>query len=340
MNINPNNINPKFYPYLLGHPSCPVNIKQDIDQIFQQPLKPLKSDYIFDAGQWILKLGRTDGLLTTEDTHLYRVRKAEKIRVYIHNHNLENALVVPHKYLYWHPQEQQFYVVSEKLDLSDEVATPRDLNTENAFKATALLGVEGQVQALDQGKPQRELTPDQAEALAQLSIQAGYTDLTYNNMFFTKDGKVAIIDTEPVKRGLKKMVANNKIAYLLADKRAWLAQQSIAGIAKLKSSCHDLIALRKVEKVERGHVLWNITILVGKIALSVLIIASLPTALALLPIGATAVTALKATLIAVVALKILLNTVLIASIYKMWCTSHNGLQGLQQIGQLEMQAFI
>src|SRR5687768_4774763 len=93
-----NNFSPKFQPFLIGSPTCPAKIKDEIDTIFKQPLKPLKSNYIFDAGKWILKLGRTNGI-TTPDTHLYRVRKAEKIRSYIHQNNLDAHIAVPRKYL-------------------------------------------------------------------------------------------------------------------------------------------------------------------------------------------------------------------------------------------------
>ncbi len=213
--INMSNLSPKFQPFLIGSPKCPAKIKDEIDTIFQQPLTSLKSNYILDAGKWILKLGRTDGLHTTPDTHLYRVRKAEKIRTYIQQNNLEAHIAVPTKYLYWNTAQNQFYVVAEKMDLSSEVGMPTSGEVEANFKAGASFG--GQLQALANNAPKRSLTPPQAKALAELSV-LGYTDLSYNNLYFTQDGKVAIIDTEPLKRSLKKMSKSSFFFFLFGDK--------------------------------------------------------------------------------------------------------------------------
>ncbi len=119
--ITPQNLPKKFFSYLIGNPSCNrPSLKEEINQLFQgKPLLSLKGDYILEEGNWVLKLPRKDGLLTTPDTHLYRVRKAEKVRQYIEKNGLQQHLAVPQKYLYWH--ERQFYVVCEKLQLSENV---------------------------------------------------------------------------------------------------------------------------------------------------------------------------------------------------------------------------
>ena len=54
--ITMNNLPNKFHPFLLGHPSCSANCKNEIDAIFNAPLIPLKGNYIFDAGNWVLSL--------------------------------------------------------------------------------------------------------------------------------------------------------------------------------------------------------------------------------------------------------------------------------------------
>ena len=268
-----NTLPAKFQPFLIGSPTClcPADLKEKIDSLFIQGSATQLKEHIFETKDWVLKLGRQDGLLTTPDTHLYRVRKAEKIRTYVQQNHLENAIAVPKKYLYWCEQENRFYVVAEKMALSKEVAAPKSQEMEAAFKGfyatEAGQLAAGQIKALAENAPKRSLTPDQAKALAELSI-LGYTDLTYNNLYFTQDGKIAIIDTEPQKRALKKKKLSNFIdSFFMVDKGFLLSMQSIAGIAKLKLYIDDQTALSNVEKVEKNHVLWRIAILITKISI-------------------------------------------------------------------------
>lgn len=329
-----NNLPSKFQPFLIGSPNCSANIKNEIDTIFQQPLEPLKSNYIFDAGKWVLKLGRTDGLNTTPDTHLYRVRKAEKIRTFIHQNNLDDHIAVSKKLIYLNTSQNQFYVVAEKMDLSSEVATPSSVENETALKSLSSLG--GQVQALANNAPKRSLTPIQAKTLAELSV-LGSTDLSFNNLYFTRDGKVAIIDTEPQKRSLKKTVMKSLFFVLFGDKGALLSQQSLAGIAKLKIYVDNPIALKAVQRVERNHVLWSISKLITKFAVVTLAIYFSPGIKKLVPIAAVATT-LKVSFIAVAVLKSIFLTTNIVSIYMVWHLSFQGLQGIGQIGNMEMNS--
>ena len=329
------NLPPKFQSFLIGSPTCPAKIKDEIDTLFQQPLKPLK-DHIFDAGKWVLKLGRTDGLDTTPDTHLYRVRKAEKIRSYIHKNNLDAHIAVPRKYLYWNTTQEQFYVVAEKMNLSPEVPTPASLDMEAVFKEGASYG--GQMQALADNAPRRSLTSAQAKALAELSV-LGYTDLSYNNLYFTQDGKVAIIDTEPLKRSLKKMVKSGFIFFLFGDKGSLLSQQSIAGIAKLKLYIDNPTALQAVQRVEKNHALWRIAQLITKISVVTLAIYFTPTITALIPIAVVAMT-LKVSFIAVAVLKNISLTFDALEVYRIWTFSCLGPQGVVHIATMEKREML
>lgn len=332
MNITMDSLPHKFYPFLLGHPSCPSKIKEEIDKVFEKPLVPLKSNYIFDAGKYVLKLERTDGSLTTPDTHMYRVRKAEKIRKYIVKNHLENQLMVPEKFLYWRETDRKFYVISEKVCLSDEVAKLVSDSVEILYKQGGqTLG--GQIAALAANKPKRNLTPEQAKGLAELSV-LGYTDLTYNNAYFTLDGKVAIIDTEPIKRSLKKIMFKNKFTWM-GDKGALLSQQTISGIAKLKLYCADEKALREVETVEKKHVVWSIAKLVGKIALVCLAISFVPSVAALLPIGGILATSLSAFVITVLVVKTVSLVACAGGVAYVWKLSHDGVQGVVKIFSME-----
>jgi hypothetical protein len=342
MNTTIENLYPKFYPYLLGHKNCTATFKSEIDALFEKGTLPFLKEAgprrnIFDGGKYILKLGRTDPQITTPDTHLYRIRKAVKIQNYIQSNGLEKHIIVSKKYLYWHDKERRFYVVCEKVPLSEEVAQPATLVYEEELKKVGHLG--GQLQKLSQGKSRRALTPIQAKALAELSL-LGHTDLSYNNLYFTPDGRVAIIDTEPLKRVLKKSVAKRTIGSWLVDKTSLLAQQSIAGIAKLKIYCSDSIALREVEKVERKHALKHIAILVGKIALCCLVIYMTPQAVSLLPVGFAAMKVIKITIIACTAIKTTFLTLNAISVYFVWKWSCQGADGIFEIVQAEMRGQI
>lgn len=334
--VNRDNLPSKFHPYLLGHPSCPSNqLKDEIDQICAGSLTPLKGDYISMAGRWVFKLQRGDGIATTPDTHIYRIRKAEKIRNYILQNHLESHLMVPKKFLYWHQVSQKFYVISEKVNLSPEVAEPESDEVEDIWKAGAVLGG-GQCAALAEDKPKRALTAQQAKALAELSTM-GYTDLSYNNLYFTTDGRIAIIDTEPQKRFLKKAVAKNIIPYLLIDKSSLLAQQAISGTAKLKLYCSEEAARLEVRKVESKHALWNIAKLISKIALLGLALYFATNAIVLLPIAAVIATSLKVAVIAIAAIKMTYLTLNALYILMLLGLSQKHLEGIKIIETMERQ---
>ncbi|MFY7842955.1 MAG: hypothetical protein ACOVOR_02960 [Rhabdochlamydiaceae bacterium] len=255
--ITINNLPLKFRPFLLGSPSCSANIKPEIDAIFQKDLKPLEkafSSYIFDGGNYVIK-DMTQGpryLITDAfgeepstsiDTHLYRVKKAEKIRTYIQKNNLGDHLVVPKKYIYWHEQKEQFYIIAEKINLS-----------ESNYGVDTL---------------RQQLTPIQAKTLTQLSAN-GYIDLSYNKFKLTQDGKVALINTQPLKRFAEKAETSRSLSFLLSfiDRTALLTRLSIAGIAKLKTGIVNPNVLKEVKNVERNHVLCTLIQLIGNLFLA------------------------------------------------------------------------
>lgn len=322
----------KFHPNLLGHAKC-IATPQEVAEIktaFSNK-KDIKKSYIFDGGKWIFKLPRNDGLFTTPDTHIYRIRKAEKILACLKKHHLSDLFRVPKKFLY--QDGTTFYVVCEKLDLSNEVAKPKSAEIEKALiDAAETLG--GQGSALRNQQPHRALTPDQARGLAELSF-IGYTDLNYNNLFYTKKGEVAILDTEPVKRALKKKAAI--FLKILGTKDAALVEQSLAGTAKLKLYCSDPEAVKQVEKVERKHVLWGMAKQITKIALACLLIWYTPTILSLLSFKGLLFTSLKIAIITASSIRLTFHLLRILSIYIIWHLSHQGLEGVGMISQLEQK---
>ncbi len=328
------NLPTKLRRFLIGDLTCdcPSKLKDTIDAKFQQEsLTPLKSTYIWDGGEYVIKGQNADGRLTTADTHLYRVLKAEKIRSYLNKNDLNKYVAVPKKFIYFHEKEKKFYVVAEKMNLSREVAKPASTEIAYNFKQDNLSG--GQAKALHDGAEQRSLTSIQAKTLAELSI-LGYTALSYNNLYFTQEGKVAIIDTEPKKRRLKKAFNSSYFWFLFGDKGALLSQQSIAGIAKLKLYTDNPFALKAIQKVERTHVLWRMATLIAKIFAVTLVIYFTPTIMALIPIATLAVT-LKVSLIAVAVLKNLFLILNILSVYQIWNYSYEDMPGFIEIYNLE-----
>lgn len=335
MSLSINNLPRKFYPHLLGHALCPATYKNEIDAAFQQPLKPLAQNlqegqyavrpYIFDAGKWFLKLNRTD-VVMRPDTVLYRIRKAAKIEKFIVDNHLENQFVVPKKHLYWNEQEKRFYVVSEKLQLSNEVAEPMNAEIEQAFKEHGPLA-HGQMESLADGAPKRSITPEQAASLARMCLEVGYTDLSYNNLYFNQNGKIAIIDTEPVKRTLKKTTFGHWMFRCgLGDKTWFSAEQAFSGLSKLKFYCSNPLAMKAVERIEKNHGLWNVAKLTSKIAIVCLMIYVAPSVVG----NAALLTVVKIGLYSKGALLAMNNLSLLLNVY--W--SRQGVPGWVKIIQL------
>jgi hypothetical protein len=320
LNTTPSDLNPKFYPYLIGRSECqaPDNYQPKLKEIFSRELTPYSQrDYIFVEDDWFLKLPRRK-FPTTPDTHLYRVRKAEKIRRYIENRDLSEHFVVPKKYLYWH--FNQFYVVAEKLELSDEEATMKGTN--HNFSDPK------------RGEPcsasstaTRALSVAQATGLAELAIYTGLTDLSYNNCHFTPDGKIAIVDTEPLGRVVKEWAKRT----FFEDLQAIKALQVVGGMAKLKTYCSNPEALIAVQKIERRYALSNLARLVCKIAMASLALVIFPYIIGYAPFGLVATSSLKFLAVSIAALKTIYLINSTVELYDRWWLSTQKKAGLQII---------
>lgn len=334
MTINPSTLPSKFHPFLIGHAKCAFKGEEEIDQLSRSDqLKQIKNN-VFDAGKWIVKGERADGLLMAPDTHIYRVRKAEKIRKFITENHLEEEFIVPQKYIYWSKELSKFYVISEKLELRDAVAEPADAEIEAFFKTCSVAG--GQFLNLANGKQKITLSDSQARTLAQLAF-LGYTDLTYNNMHFTKDGKIAIIDTEPLKRLFKKQL-KTVLNQLFGERLSVVTQQAITGTAKLKLYSTDS-AKKEIEKVETKNVIRAVAILVSKLAVAVLALYFAPSLIAVAPLGMVkplAVFAVKTLCVA----RILTLFMHIFSVVTLWKLSDGTLEGVKKIANCELQGVI
>lgn len=129
---------------------------------------------------WIVKGIRTDdqGPNMTVDTHIYRVRRALRIAKIIEKCAF-TKVVVPHKYLY--QNQGQWYVIAEKLPLDPILSL-----------------------SIEEKKNRKYLSVEQTKELAVICFEAGLLDVDGNNLRILADGRIAIIDTEPIDRKKRK----------------------------------------------------------------------------------------------------------------------------------------
>jgi len=221
----------KFFSHFV-----PLELQTEVNQAFGEVFKKYSREErwsnIFDIGEWFVK--RNNRIIHHFGENLYRVRKAKKIREYIIRNELTKHFIIPEKYICWIEIQQEFCVISKKIPLSQEI-------------------------------PARELTPIQARSLAELSL-LGYS-LDYKNLHFTPGGKVAIIDTKPKKRGIKKIDV-----FHLRDRDSLITRQMLLEVAELKLYCHNPDALQAIEEVANKCVAKTIVKLIQKIAFASLVI--------------------------------------------------------------------
>lgn len=178
---------------------------------------------------------------------------------------------MPTKLIIKKPNESglsSYIIVAERLNLSNEVVKPGESMQK---ELDSLTNPEGQVDAYKKGHAQRELSLIQAKALAHLAF-LGYTDQTYNNVFFTPKGQVAILDTEPMHRCWKKkekqffniykiqnikdfilrLLFNNWLGGRLTYNETHEYGRKLSAINYLKSYC-TLQVKQEVEKIEKNY---------------------------------------------------------------------------------------
>lgn len=329
-NLTINNLPKKFLPHLLGAAPSTTPIKEEIDKIFERGtlnIANTKCPHVMNANKWQIKGQK--GVLT-DDSNLYRIRKAERIRNYINKDpKLKDEFIVPKKYLYWNESQKKFFVISETVELSSDVVKPssemRDKYIQYAYSS-------GQCKALAQGNRERAITPRQAHALAEMAFKFKYNDLHYNNMYFAKDGKIAILDTEPVKRQtIKKLKHFTYFPSWLWDLSSLPTQQGLSGTAKLKMQCSDPKAIAEIQKVERKYVLQDIAKTTIKVAAAIFVIYNLPAAAALLPIAGAFQIVMKMTLITFISIRSLTSLYETYSVKHLWDVSYKGKTGLDII---------
>lgn len=128
---------------------------------------------------YIIKGDRYSYRCEVPTTHIYRLRKALRLQKIIEKYHFESEIKIPTKYLY--RAGNKWYVVVEKLDVNENVNISRECASFSRQKY-------------------RPLTDKQVQALACLCFEGKMNDLGEHNVLILNDGKLAIIDTEPLDR--------------------------------------------------------------------------------------------------------------------------------------------
>ena len=200
-----------------------------LDVLFQYSSKP---QYVFTADkvnflkateyslvvqlpgfpQWIVKFlpqkyTKKVGLFTSQ-RNIGRIKVAENMKSCIQAHNLEE-IILPNKYLYHIPgrskklDDKNYLVIAQAMDLVDD-------ETNRACW--------------------RNLTAKQEEEIKTIIKTVGYHDILLENIYFTPEGKIVFIDTEP--RYSIKLLLSMPVFRTLRINR--LAQKGLSNLAALK----------------------------------------------------------------------------------------------------------
>jgi hypothetical protein len=201
---------------------------------------------------YFIKTQRKDHFIdkTTPDTHLYRVRKANKIRKAAEKYGFSHLIAVPTKWVY--KGKQEWIVLSEELPLSK-----RELKPYTSYAHTSNTSYD-------------ELTPEQARALSILAFETNLNDLGSHNLAFTEDRRVAIVDTEPWDRRITKDfsgVLGNRFPF---DHEVLRVSRALDGTLRLKRCCSNPAAVREIMAVEKEYYKKTMIKAVMRLALGVL----------------------------------------------------------------------
>lgn len=280
--ITPANIKSKFYPSIINRADFEDQaLKRRVEEAFaaanlnKTPLSPFKP-YVYEVAGlegYVIKEDRTDqnGEHVSKDTNIYRVRKANKIQRIIDEYNLGQFIEVPQKYLYYH--DNKWLVIAKKLNLSNEppqinrtfweeiIPQMRDDNgVITARKQRMRRGLTAEARAI---------TSEQAKAITTIAFEAGLTDLTFENMYFSREGKIAIIDSEPIKRYFIKHVSSGWLA-IFSDKGLVKLTQGSLGLAKLRLSIDNQDVVNSINETENYYLTVSAVKSIAKIAFLVI----------------------------------------------------------------------
>lgn len=204
---------------------------------------PNLPNYIIKGG------GRTDLInCCAADQHIYRVRTATRIQKII-DKNKYTDIIVPKKYL--HQYKNKWFVIAEKLDIDHSICLDtiftRRRDVDNCWKA------EMNGQPIPQKRFQK-LSQEQARKLVHLIYDGHLLDPKAENFLFTKDGKIALIDTEPLMRNERKKI---KGFWWLPGSKTILKQQlryisAACSSEVLRKDCADNDSIAMMQSIDNS----------------------------------------------------------------------------------------
>lgn len=295
-------LKPKFHPYCIGHPACKEPVAQKAWAAFQawnadpsNKLAPFPA-YITDIGDFLLETSRTRRPLPPTDTLLYSVRKAAKLRYYLTTYGLHSSIAVPKKFIL--KMQNQLIVMTEKIPLLPQ--------------------------------PKKNLHPIQAAHLTKLIFLVFIDPLDANNhLSFTPDGKVAIMDTTPIDRCIKKSLTSKLLGQLLFNDSLRLSRKFCI-TAQLKTQCSymEKIAVEEVEKKEWQN---GIKQSIASLALCCFSFCAIPIFSAHTALSPYVIIPINIGLMGVASLKVLVCFKQCLSVHQTYTWSLEGESGLKQI---------
>lgn len=253
--MQPLNLPSKFAPYILNDQFLGElgNLKVQLDAIFQNdkslssengfnPIDPKKPHTVThpNLGGWVIKGQRNDRFshLTTSDTHIYRVRRAYRIQEAIMKYGL-STVTVPDKYLY--RAGCNWYVIARKLyihaDADISGLKPNYGNPNRKPAARFKNSIEG----------------FRIAELVILCFKGGLQDVTESNLHQHIDGRIAILDTEPLSRCIKKtsktLFIPNRIFW--GFKKMWNFKDALSNSNRVLQYAHGGINLEPVKQIQK-----------------------------------------------------------------------------------------
>jgi len=215
--VQPRVLPPEFNKYILGAANQPDDkekrdLKEILDRHFprQEEWTPIEGKLNIiqhpNVPGWILKGIRRDffGLVLAPDAHIYRVVRAEEYQQGINQHNLKHAFVLPKKYLYQH--DSKWWVVAQKIDFV--ALTANDISAE------------------------------QADGIIYLQFHNNLNDCSGGNLKKTAEGKIAIIDTEPLDRIQHRHLSSSFMSKLIGQDCPMMIQ-NLSKALLFKGFCTD-----------------------------------------------------------------------------------------------------
>jgi hypothetical protein len=262
--MQPIQLKSKFDPYILNKATDPekVELHHQLQKIFSSHrpgFDPLSAYQGFlplggknhvvkhpNLPGWVIKGQRNDQFNFIPDQHIYRVRKATRIQQVIDKHGF-TQVVVPKKFLYQH--EGSWFVIAQELDLDPNASITKNFS-------------------IFDKKIVKPLTPEQAKEISTICFEGRLNDLGSHNLFYTRDGKIAIVDTEPVNRKTKKNLGFFRLipSFLLTIRFTAANVES----ERVRRLCEDK-AKRAIDTVCRSMYIKHLAKLVAKIVLPLII---------------------------------------------------------------------